>query len=200
MTGRLASSCRAISPTAEDTPLTTIAPQSARSSQAMAEAASPKRMTTTQRRCRGASRSNVFQSLRGFVEPDAIQAQFVDDMQGARTDCDIDAKLRRPSVKTAPICQGERDLAIPHDCLHVDTQVLRDPIDATLDDSSNGRCIRAGGEHSIEGSAAPLRSVPSRSEPDRQGVVRRSSSYPAVPRADDVVMHRATSAPKSRQP
>jgi hypothetical protein len=36
-------------------------------------------------------------------------------------------------VKTAPICQGEGDHAIPHDCLYPDIQVLRHPIDATLD-------------------------------------------------------------------
>ena len=127
------SSCRAISPTAEDTPLTTIAPASARSSQAMADAASPKRAATTQRPMPRRQSFQRFQTLRGFVEPDAIQAQFVDDMQGARTDCDVDAKLRRPCVETAPICQGERDLAIPHDRLHVDTEVPCDPIDAALE-------------------------------------------------------------------
>ena len=50
ITGRLASSCRAINPNAEDTPLTTIAPASARNRQAIAEAASPKRLTMVKSR------------------------------------------------------------------------------------------------------------------------------------------------------
>ena len=71
-----------------------------------------------------------FQALRGFVEPDPIQAQLVDDMQGACTDGDVDAKLRRSCMEIAPICHGERDLAIPHDRLHVDADVLCDALDA----------------------------------------------------------------------
>jgi hypothetical protein len=36
-------------------------------------------------------------------------------------------------MDTASICQRERDLAIPHDRLHVDTDVPCDPIDAALE-------------------------------------------------------------------
>jgi hypothetical protein len=68
---------------------------------------------TTQRPCRGGRRSNVSRLLAAFVEPDAIQAPSIDHTQGARTDCDVDAKLRRECVKAASIGHGERDLAIP---------------------------------------------------------------------------------------
>jgi hypothetical protein len=54
-------------------------------------------------------------------------------MQRARADGDVDPKLRHPCIEATPICQRKRDLAIPHGRLHVDTDVLCDPIDAALE-------------------------------------------------------------------
>ena len=133
MTDRLASSCRAISPTAEDTPLTTIAPQSARSSQAMADAASPKRTATTQRPCRGARRSNV---SRLFVASSSPMRSRHSSSMTCRAPA-LTATLMRSSGARAwiprPSAMRERDLAIPHDRLHVDTDVPCDPLDAALE-------------------------------------------------------------------
>ncbi len=82
------------------------------------------------------SRREAFQrlqTLHGFVETDAIQAQLVDDIHRARTDGDVDPKFRRPCMDTTPVCQRERDFAVAHDRLHVDAQVPCDPIDGTFE-------------------------------------------------------------------
>ena len=129
----------------------------------MADAASPKIAATIQRPCRGATRSTVSSLLGGFVEPDTIQAQLIEDVQHASTDCDVDAKLRRARMDTTPIRQREHDLAVPHDRLHADTQVPRDPIDGALetlrtdvvDEPREGAC-RQGAPAAFTFAVAPV--------------------------------------------